>query len=62
MSDWHPIVRLQIDGRIVPEGETLRLAAINRMEDGSLLISFQTEKQKHSHPNEQPEKPRPTAG
>lgn len=48
MSDWHPIVRLQIDGRVVPEGEILRLSAISRMEDGSLIISFQTEKQKQS--------------
>lgn len=62
MSDWHPIVRLKIDGRQVPEGDLLRLTAINRMGDGSLIISFQTEKQKLNNPNEQPEKPRPAAG
>jgi hypothetical protein len=44
MSDWHPIVRLKVDGRDVPEANTLRLACISRMEDGSLVVSFYTEK------------------
>ena len=44
MSDWHPIVRLKVDGRTVPEAERLRLSCVTRMEDGSLIISFHTEK------------------
>lgn len=45
MTDWHPSVLLKIDGRTVQEN-TLKLAFISRMDDGSLVVSLFTEREK----------------